>query len=123
MLCFFRFNVDNKPIRTFQKSQGVNFAAKPMHAEASIYNADWAGVVQWSEAPFTAQYEGFNINSNSASQQCNYFADSSLKTMQNLVPLNSTQQKQYEDIRRKYLRCSNVSNNYPKCPTKERIAK
>ncbi|CAI0560394.1 unnamed protein product [Linum tenue] len=63
------FLVDNTPIRVFQNSEsiGVPFPKnQPMRIHSSLWNADnWAtrgGLVKtdWSKAPFTAYYRGFN---------------------------------------------------------------
>ncbi|XP_010536923.1 PREDICTED: probable xyloglucan endotransglucosylase/hydrolase protein 23 [Tarenaya hassleriana] len=63
------FSVDGTPIREFKnmESQGVLFPkSQPMRMYSSLWNADdWAtrgGLVKtdWSQAPFTASYRGFN---------------------------------------------------------------
>lgn len=64
--------MDNVPIREFKNMElkGVAFPKRqPMRLFSSIYNADqWAtrgGLVKtdWSVAPFTASYRGFNVDS------------------------------------------------------------
>ncbi|GFQ06737.1 xyloglucan endotransglucosylase/hydrolase protein 3 [Phtheirospermum japonicum] len=57
------FSIDGIPIREFKNNMahGVAYPKKPMHIEASIWNADWAGVVDWSHAPFIAYYSGFSL--------------------------------------------------------------
>jgi len=63
---YFRFFADDTPIRVFknQKQEGIPFPDQfPMHTEATIWTADWAGgPVKWKNGPFKAQYEGFEIN-------------------------------------------------------------
>ncbi|KAL6201278.1 hypothetical protein ACLB2K_024992 [Fragaria x ananassa] len=65
------FLVDNTPIRVFNNEEaiGVGFPKKqPMKLYSSLWNADqWAtrgGLIKtdWSKAPFTAYYKGFNAN-------------------------------------------------------------
>ncbi|CAI0438980.1 unnamed protein product [Linum tenue] len=65
------FSVDGTPIREFKNmdSNGVAFPKnQPMRIYSSLWNADdWAtkgGLVKtdWSNAPFTASYRGFNAN-------------------------------------------------------------
>lgn len=67
------FLVDNVPIRVFKnhEAQGVPFPkSQPMRIYSSLWNADqWAtqgGLIKtdWSKAPFTAYYRGFNANPN-----------------------------------------------------------
>ncbi|KAL3618376.1 hypothetical protein CASFOL_038697 [Castilleja foliolosa] len=58
------FSIDGIPVREFKNNanQGVAYPNKPMHVEASIWNADdWAGVVDWSPVPFIAYYSGFTM--------------------------------------------------------------
>ncbi|CAL1385362.1 unnamed protein product [Linum trigynum] len=65
------FSVDGTPIREFKnmESNGIPFPKnQPMRIYSSLWNADdWAtrgGLVKtdWSNAPFTASYRGFNAN-------------------------------------------------------------
>lgn len=69
------FVVDNVPIRVFKnhEAHGVPFPkSQPMRIYSSLWNADqWAtqgGLIKtdWSKAPFTAYYRGFNVNPNHA---------------------------------------------------------
>ncbi|KAL6556958.1 hypothetical protein OROHE_006834 [Orobanche hederae] len=58
------FIIDDIPVREFKNNmaQGVAYPNTPMHVEASIWNADWAGVVDWSQVPFIAYYSGFSLD-------------------------------------------------------------
>ncbi|KAL6501504.1 hypothetical protein OROGR_026637 [Orobanche gracilis] len=58
------FIIDGIPVREFKNNmaQGVAYPNTPMHVEASIWNADWAGVVDWSQVPFIAYYSGFSLD-------------------------------------------------------------
>ena len=118
LLFSFRFNVDGRPVRVFNKGPGVNFASKAMHVEASIWNVSWAGVVDWSKGPFTAYYQGFDIVANQTGS--NSFCKASLSdgTVEKKWELSPKQQGQYEEIREKYLiwdYCSDKSRYHPEC--------
>ncbi|GFZ17599.1 xyloglucan endotransglucosylase/hydrolase 4 [Actinidia rufa] len=112
------FNVDGRPVRVFNKGPGVNFASRAMHVEASIWNVSWAGVVDWSKGPFIAYYQGFDIVANQTSS--NSFCKASLSdgTVEKNWELSPKQQRQYEEIRKKYLiwdYCSDKSRDHPEC--------
>ncbi|CAL9225270.1 unnamed protein product [Arabidopsis halleri] len=73
------FLVDNLPIRVFNNAErlGVPFPkSQPMKIYSSLWNADdWAtrgGLVKtdWSKAPFTAYYRGFNAAACTVSSGC-----------------------------------------------------
>lgn len=75
------FLVDNTPIRVFQNHEAIGVAfpkSQPMRIYSSLWNADqWAtqgGLVKtdWSKAPFTAYYRGFNANPNHAAATATY---------------------------------------------------
>ncbi|KAL8064631.1 hypothetical protein ABFX02_01G103400 [Erythranthe guttata] len=56
------FYIDNIPVRVFKNNiPGVAYPNKPMHIEASIWNAEWAGAVDWSKAPFFMHYSDFGF--------------------------------------------------------------
>ncbi|GFP91839.1 xyloglucan endotransglucosylase/hydrolase protein 3 [Phtheirospermum japonicum] len=57
------FSVDKIPIRVFKNNlaSGIAYPTEPMHIEASIWDADWAGVVDWSQSPFVAHYTDFGF--------------------------------------------------------------
>ncbi|KAL1219269.1 Xyloglucan endotransglucosylase/hydrolase protein 15 [Cardamine amara subsp. amara] len=80
------FLVDNLPIRVFKNAEklGVPFPkSQPMRIYSSLWNADdWAtrgGLVKtdWSNAPFTAYYRGFNAAACSVSSGCDLEFNSS----------------------------------------------
>ncbi|KAL3650960.1 hypothetical protein CASFOL_007363 [Castilleja foliolosa] len=58
------FAIDKIPIRVFKNNMasGVAYPTQPMHIEASIWDADWAGEVDWAQAPFVAHYTDFGFN-------------------------------------------------------------
>ncbi|KAL8064630.1 hypothetical protein ABFX02_01G103300 [Erythranthe guttata] len=56
------FYVDNIPIRVFKNNvPGVLYPNQPMHIEASIWNAQFAGKVDWSKSPFYTYYTDFGF--------------------------------------------------------------
>ncbi|XP_022882260.1 xyloglucan endotransglucosylase/hydrolase protein 3-like [Olea europaea var. sylvestris] len=113
------FYIDGIPIREFKKhtDRGVDYPWKPMHIEASIWNADWAGVVDWSQAPFIAHYKGFNFNACPAQindvSHCN-----SLKYFWNkmwLKPKEKMRMRRYRKAFMSYDYCSNLATRKPEC--------
>ncbi|KAL2544547.1 Xyloglucan endotransglucosylase/hydrolase protein 2 [Forsythia ovata] len=114
------FYVDKIPIREFNnnKVRGVDYPSRPMHIEASLWNANWAGVVDWSQAPFIAHYQDFNFNacpaqSNTVSQ-C-----SSVKYFWNKqTELNAVQKRLMQQYRKLYMSydyCSKRATRKPEC--------
>lgn len=76
LLLYFRFFVDDVPIRVFRNSKdlGVRYPFnQPMKIYSSLWNADdWAtrgGLekTNWNKAPFVAAYKGFHIDGCEAS--------------------------------------------------------
>ncbi|XP_010039133.3 xyloglucan endotransglucosylase/hydrolase protein 2 [Eucalyptus grandis] len=58
------FFVDKIPIRVFENlgAKGT-YPTQAMKVAASIWNAqDWAGKIDWSNAPFTAHFQDFDID-------------------------------------------------------------
>ncbi|CAA0814984.1 Xyloglucan endotransglucosylase/hydrolase protein 3 [Striga hermonthica] len=113
------FLVDNIPIRVFKNlsDSGIPYPTRPMHIEASIWDADWAGAVDWSEAPFTAEYQDFGFwacsgdTSACASEQ--YFWN-----RRGYWDLNDRQKSTMEMYRRSYMSydyCGNPSTSKPEC--------
>ncbi|KAG8375359.1 hypothetical protein BUALT_Bualt10G0091900 [Buddleja alternifolia] len=116
------FIVDNIPIRVFKNNivHGVEYPSKPMHVEASIWNADWAGSVDWSQAPFIAHYQDFNFNACPAQgddvSRCGY--NQYFWNRQNYWELNAAQKQVMENYRRSYMTydyCSKESTRKPEC--------
>ncbi|CAK9163448.1 unnamed protein product [Ilex paraguariensis] len=119
------FFVDKIPIRVFKNNTalGVNYPSNPMQIEASIWKADWAGQVNWSQAPFIAHYQYFNIDGcptqqKSISQQC-YSLQYEWNKREHWE-LSPVQKQQYEQVRKAHLvydYCSDKSKNHPECPS------
>ncbi|KAK6137149.1 hypothetical protein DH2020_029113 [Rehmannia glutinosa] len=117
------FIVDKIPIRVFKNNlaQGVPYPTKAMHIEGSIWNADWAGAVDWTQAPFIAQYKDFDFYacqaqagkdvSGCASEQ--YFWN-----RQSYWELNAEQKQQMDHYRELYMSydyCSKPSTRKQEC--------
>lgn len=125
--------MDNIPIRVFKNysKYGVRFPSKKMHITCSIWDGEpWASNgkrIEWTQAPFTAQFQGFKIhgcqynsqNPNNINKLHKYCYSSNLwwndKKHWNLNPL---QQRAYEDVRKNYLLydyCSDRGQMHKEC--------
>lgn len=103
--------MDGIPIRVFKNKSniGVSFPSQQMHITASIWNGEpWASNgkrIDWKQAPFMAQFQGFNIHG-CQSPKPNKAACHSPHLWWNnkkYWELNPQQQRAYEDVRKKYL--------------------
>ncbi|XP_073305222.1 xyloglucan endotransglucosylase/hydrolase protein 3-like [Primulina huaijiensis] len=118
------FFVDKIPIRVFKNNmaKGVAYPTMSMHVEATIWNADWAGVVDWSQAPFVAQYQDFNIDACSAPAQSTDIAHCASPqyfwNKQEYWELNAQQKQLMERYRKSYMvydYCSKPTTRKPEC--------
>lgn len=118
LLFICRFFIDDTPIRVFNNytNYGVPYPTQPMRIEAALWTADWATFghkINWTYAPFVAHYQGFDISGcsaqNSDVEEC-YSSNHWWNNME-YWNLNSTQQKAYENVRKKYM-------NYDYCDDK-----
>jgi xyloglucan:xyloglucosyl transferase len=122
--CFLhRFWVDETPIRVLRNltSKGAEFPSQPMKIIASLWNGDsWAtdgGLTKtnWSFAPFTAHFQGFEVAgciasvtaSNSCASPGHWW---NVGKYQALAP---DQTAAYENVKRTYM-------NYDYCTDKAR---
>ncbi|KAM2829589.1 hypothetical protein PS2_035238 [Malus domestica] len=112
------FFIDDTPIRVFKNytNYGVPYPTQPMRIEAALWTADWATFghkINWTYAPFVAHCQGFDISGcsaqNSDVEEC-YSSNHWWNNME-YWNLNSTQQKAYENVRKKYM-------NYDYCDDK-----
>ncbi|XP_022861694.1 putative xyloglucan endotransglucosylase/hydrolase protein 1 [Olea europaea var. sylvestris] len=116
------FFVDGRPIRVFKNNEhiGVNYPKNLMHIETSLWNATWAGNVDWSQEPFIANYRGFEIegclydhsNPNKCYSQDYYWNAGTY------LQLSPNQQRIYEVLRKKYMSydyCTKNLKNHPEC--------
>lgn len=114
------FYVDNMPIREFKNNTriGVSYPSQPMNIEVSLWNGDsWATdggrtKINWTEAPFKANFQGFDVDGCAFNQNCyssNYWWNN--KKFWNLDP---SQRRQYDQVRKKYM-------NYDYCTDKHRF--
>lgn len=72
--------MDEIPVRVFKNTteKGGSFPTQAMNIIGSIWNSTWASggaPVNWSDAPFVANYRGFGINgcqtNTKSDPQCN----------------------------------------------------
>ncbi|MCL7029587.1 hypothetical protein MKW94_023739 [Papaver nudicaule] len=119
------FFIDHTPIRVYKNkaSIGVNYPTKPMHIEASLWNGDsWATdggqtKIDWSQAPFNAYFQAFNIDGCAQSENC-YSSKFWWNNKNKYWRLNSQQQKAYQNVKKKYMTydyCSDLPR-FPKLP-------
>lgn len=103
----FRLFVDEIPIRVFKNytSIGARYPSQAMVVEGSIWNGEaWASggkKVNWSQAPFQANYKGFEIFGCPFGNQCD--SNKFLWNMGDTWQLNIKQQESYERVKRKYV--------------------
>ncbi|KAK3043181.1 hypothetical protein RJ639_001614 [Escallonia herrerae] len=119
------FFVEDTPIRVFKNNShvGVNYLSQSMHIEASIWNStNWLGPVDWSQGPFTAFYQKFDIDGclyqDFNPQQCYANTPTNFWNAEKYWQLDPDQQGKYEDVRKKYLSydyCSKNNESYPEC--------
>ncbi|KAL2236870.1 xyloglucan endotransglucosylase/hydrolase protein 3-like [Sesamum indicum] len=117
------FLVDRIPIRVFKNNSahGITYPSKAMHIEASIWNANWAGVVDWSQAPFIAYYQDFGFQACSAQvggdvSGCG--SEQYLWNRQDYWELKPGQKLEMENYRRLYMSydyCAYASTRKPEC--------
>ncbi|KAJ7973309.1 Xyloglucan endotransglucosylase/hydrolase [Quillaja saponaria] len=117
------FIVDNIPIRVFKNktSSGGSFPTQPMNIIGTIWNAPaWIGQVNWADAPFQAHYKGFGISGcqtqTTNDPQCQ--SSNLWWNEEKYWKLDSAQQKEYENVRSKYLvydYCSKIASSSPEC--------
>ncbi|CAN1131116.1 Xyloglucan endotransglucosylase/hydrolase protein 3 [Linum perenne] len=56
------FSVDEVPIRVIKNSDGVDYpTTKAMIVVASLWNGEWWGKANWSNAPFVAHFKDFSV--------------------------------------------------------------
>ncbi|KAI3435272.1 GH16 domain-containing protein [Psidium guajava] len=107
------FFVDKIPIRVF-KNLGIRgaYPTQAMQVAGTIWNAeDWAGKIDWSKAPFTAHYQGFDINGcvvpdvpdPGSFRGCYYSHRNAWWSWRGNQTLSTRQGMQYKNVRRKYL--------------------
>ncbi|XP_073131271.1 xyloglucan endotransglucosylase/hydrolase protein 3-like [Henckelia pumila] len=122
------FMVDNIPIRVFKNNsaKGITFPNKSMHADASIWNAPFAGPVTWSEAPFIAQYQDFGFDACSAPAKSGDISHCSSQQYFWNKPeyweLSAAQKQQMDKYKKSYMfydYCSNKITWKPECSLNE----
>ncbi|GFQ02707.1 xyloglucan endotransglucosylase/hydrolase protein 2 [Phtheirospermum japonicum] len=113
------FYVDNTPIRVFKNNTniGVMYPKQAMQIQASLWNASWASVtkIDWSCAPFLANYQDFNIVA-CPLQSGNYevcYVSKYWWNQEKYWKLTRFQQKLYDNVRKEYM-------NYDYCDDRNR---
>ncbi|PIN08218.1 Xyloglucan:xyloglucosyl transferase [Handroanthus impetiginosus] len=120
------FYVDNIPIRVFKNNTNirVKYPTQSMQVEASLWNGDsWATdggqtKTDWSNAPFRAHFQGFNIDgcsllSQSSNNAGNCYGSNYWWNERKYWKLDNNQEKEYEKVREKYM-------NYDYCDDREK---
>ncbi|XP_058199798.1 xyloglucan endotransglucosylase/hydrolase protein 2-like [Rhododendron vialii] len=123
------FYVDDIPFRVFKNNAniGVSYPTQPMQVEASLWDGDsWATdggqtKTNWSQAPFKAHFQGFNIDgcpSSSTTTQGQCYSSNFWWNQEKYWKLDSNQQKAYENVRNNYMTYDYCSDRprYPKPP-------
>ncbi|XP_018847735.1 xyloglucan endotransglucosylase/hydrolase protein 2-like [Juglans regia] len=124
------FFVDDTPIRVFKNMErdiGVEYPSQPMQIEASLWNGDsWATdggqtKTNWSNAPFKAHFQGFEIgacsvdhdqiNSGADFEHC--YSTGYWWNTEKYWELNHKEQREYENVRNMYM-------NYDYCSDRTR---
>ncbi|KAG0470363.1 hypothetical protein HPP92_017063 [Vanilla planifolia] len=126
------FYADDVPIRVFgnKTNIGVGYLSQPMNIIASLWNGDdWATdggrtKINWSYAPFKANFQGFNIDGCSTEvSDVSLCSSSSLWwNNQRYKQLSSAERLAYENVKKKYMTydyCDDVKRfgtRPPECP-------
>ncbi|XWS14001.1 hypothetical protein CRYUN_Cryun36dG0086800 [Craigia yunnanensis] len=115
--------VDETPIRVFKNNTniGVDYPSQPMQVQGTIWKGDWAAngkPVNWSSAPFKANYQGFGIDGCQTqianAQECH--SPDLFWNGEQFWELDPNQRKAYENVRNKYLKYDYCSDNaHPEC--------
>ncbi|KAL3513315.1 hypothetical protein ACH5RR_026032 [Cinchona calisaya] len=99
--------VDETPIRVWKNisNLGVGFPTVPMHLEASIWNPDWLGSVDWAQGPFIAYYRRFPIHgcrhAGSNPQKC--YSETYYWNQKHYCQLSPDQEKKLQEMRKIYM--------------------
>lgn len=118
--------MDQIPIRVFENKSniGVNFPSHQMHITVSIWNGEpWASNgkrVNWEQAPFMAQFQGFKIHGCQSNNPNKYACYSPRLWWNNKIywKLNPEQHRQYENMRKEHLLydyCSDRGHLHKEC--------
>ncbi|KAK4489316.1 hypothetical protein RD792_005120 [Penstemon davidsonii] len=99
------FYIDKVPIRVFKnhKKMGARYPTLPMNIKTSLWNGtSWLGPVDWSKGPFLANYRSFKVHG------CTYDYSNTTKCYSsgyawNAWKLEPDEEKNYENVRKKYL--------------------
>ncbi|KAK4481554.1 hypothetical protein RD792_012455 [Penstemon davidsonii] len=112
------FFIDKIPVRVFKNNiaKGIPYPNKPMHIEASIWNADWAGKVDWSHAPFIAHYQDFNFYACQGTDVSRCGSQGYLwNRFTKLSPQQRAQMNKYRKYHMVYDYCAQPATRKPEC--------
>ncbi|CAN0897920.1 Xyloglucan endotransglucosylase/hydrolase protein 3 [Linum grandiflorum] len=103
------FSVDEVPIRVIRKSDVTEYpSTKAMTVVASLWNGEWMGKVNWSYAPFVANFKDFGLDGCPAVEgsdlaPCFSSPEVYWWNSEEYWTLDSVQEKAYEDITFQYM--------------------
>ncbi|XP_051115135.1 xyloglucan endotransglucosylase/hydrolase protein 3-like [Andrographis paniculata] len=108
------FYVDNIPIRVFKNmmDKGIPYPDKPLHVEATIWNANWAGEVDWGKAPYVTRYRDFGFDACPVTGDCGskeYFWNQ--EKYWDLSPAEKRLMKEYRSKYMVYDYCTKTQGN------------
>nr|XP_011470729.1 PREDICTED: putative xyloglucan endotransglucosylase/hydrolase protein 1 isoform X2 [Fragaria vesca subsp. vesca] len=115
--------VDEIPIRVFINDSiiGPIFPTKPMEIQGTIWNATWAksgSLPDWSQGPFEAHYQGFDIDgcpaTNSNISEC--YDSKYAWNGGNYTSLNQDEERAYEIVKKYYLKYDYCNAHHPSPP-------
>ncbi|KAE8123868.1 hypothetical protein FH972_018788 [Carpinus fangiana] len=120
------FYVDDIPIRVFKNNTkiGLSYPSQPMQVEGSLWNGEgWASdgrKTDWSQAPFKAYFQRFNVDGcvlqTFNTTQC--YSSTFWWNSEKLQTLDEQEQRDYERVTKQYMSydyCSDRSR-YPQTP-------
>jgi xyloglucan:xyloglucosyl transferase len=118
--------VDDIPIRVFKNNTkiGVSYLSQPMQVEGSLWNGEgWASngrKIDWSQAPFKADFQRFNVDGcvlqTLDTMQC--YSSNFWWNSEKYQTLDVNEQREYENARNKYMNYDYCSDRtrYPQTP-------
>ncbi|XP_019188378.1 PREDICTED: xyloglucan endotransglucosylase/hydrolase protein 2-like [Ipomoea nil] len=124
------FYVDNIPIRVFKNKENIGVRYPSFHAlqiKGSLWNAEsWAtdggkAKINWSQAPFKAEFQGFNVDGCTADPKSNdinrcFSRGAYWWNSKKLWSLNREERVQYLKVRRNFMHYDYCAD-LPRFPT------
>nr|XP_004292365.2 PREDICTED: xyloglucan endotransglucosylase/hydrolase protein 2-like [Fragaria vesca subsp. vesca] len=118
------FFVDNIPIRVFKNNTrlGARYPSQEMSVEGSIWNGEsWASSgkkIEWSQAPFQAHYQEFDIYGCPFGANCSSESQLYWWNTKEFYELTPEQQRIYKKVTQKYMfydYCHDRGRNFKEC--------